>query len=76
MRDSRLEDVENLCDSPWKGKAWIKFVIFQALNFVLEEAKHFSSGKEHLCEENSIFYLKFAKGITAKAQCTTAIAGV
>ncbi len=42
----------------------------QALNFALEGAQQFSSGKGH----NVNFYWNLTEGTTAKAQGTTAIA--
>ncbi len=48
--------------------------IHQALNFALEGARQFSYCKGHSYEENVNLYWNFAKGTTAKAQGTTAVA--
>ncbi len=46
----------------------------QALNFALEGARQFSTGKGHFYEENVNLYWNLAKCTTAKAKGTTAIA--
>ncbi len=61
----------------FQGKTFT-YMGHQALNFALERARQFSSGKQvrgqALYEENVNLYLNFARGTTAKAQGTTAIA--
>ena len=50
------------------------FRVLQALEFALEGAQKFLSDKGQLYEENLILHWNFAKGTTAKAKGTTAIA--
>ena len=41
---------------------------YLCVNFAVEGAQQFPSGKGHLSEVNVILYWSFAKGTTAKAQ--------